>query len=421
MRPPPETAIPLVVRQHVDGSGVLRNVRGLLAWSPHVRIDHLRRIDERIEGHLDGVMVAGRAGQRSCEAMLDVPDGGAMFVAGVGAIQDPDPSRFGHLLALAETASDAQPGLIACLGWASAERLRGTVKTLLESPSPFRRRLGIAACAMHRVDPGPVLDAAIKDADPALRARALKAAGELGRLDLLPLVQQYLHDKDPPCRFRAAWSAVLLGDRAAAVDTVKFFAQVPGAFRRRAAQLLLKVLPLIDAHEFLKGLAKKPEDKRALIEGAGVSGDPHYVPWLIQQMADDKLARLAGESFSFITGADLAALDLERKPPENFESGPNDDPDDDNVAMDEDDGLPWPDAAKVASWWQANVSRFQSGVRHFMGATVSRAHCIQVLKDGYQRQRIAAALYLVLLQPGTKLFEWRAPAWRQQRALAELT
>jgi len=31
-----------------------------------------------------------------------------------------------------------------------------------------------------------------------------------------------------------------------------------------------------------------------------------------------------------------------------------------------------------------------------------------VLKEGFQRQRIAAALYLSLLNPGTPLFEWRA-------------
>ena len=52
-----------------------------------------------------------------------------------------------------------------------------------------------------------------------------------------------------------------------------------------------------------------------LIQGAGIAGDPSYVPWLIKQMKDLKLTRLAGESFSLITGLDLAYLDLERRPP----------------------------------------------------------------------------------------------------------
>jgi hypothetical protein len=55
-----------------------------------------------------------------------------------------------------------------------------------------------------------------------------------------------------------------------------------------------------------------------------------------------------------------------------------------------------------------------------MGAPVTREHCIDVLKHGYQRQRILAAHYLCLLNPGTPLFNTSAPAWRQQRRLAQM-
>ena len=137
-------------------------------------------------------------------------------------------------------------------------------------------------------------------------------------------------------------------------------------------------------------------------------------------MEDLKLARLAGEAFSFITGLDINYLHLDCEAPENLDSGPNDNPDDDNVAMDEDDGLPWPDPAKLQSWWNANQQRFQPGVRYFMGERVTVEHCKKVLRDGFQRQRIAAAEYLCLLQPGTPLFPTSAPAWRQQRWLKRL-
>jgi hypothetical protein len=55
-----------------------------------------------------------------------------------------------------------------------------------------------------------------------------------------------------------------------------------------------------------------------------------------------------------------------------------------------------------------------------MGQPVTKEHCIQVLKTGYQRQRILAAQYLCLLEPGTPLFNTAAPAWRQQRLLAAM-
>jgi uncharacterized protein (TIGR02270 family) len=174
------------------------------------------------------------------------------------------------------------------------------------------------------------------------------------------------------------------------------------------------------AHGWLSTLAKDPSSLRWLIRGAGLVGDPAYVPWLIGHMADNKTTRLAGEAFCLITGLDLAWLDLEVKPPESFDSGPNDDPNDPNVEMDEDDGLPWPDTLQIQAWWQANSQHFQPGTRYFMGAPLNRDTCLRVLKDGFQRPRIAAALYLSLLNPGTPLFEWRAPARRQRRLLAEM-
>ena len=137
-------------------------------------------------------------------------------------------------------------------------------------------------------------------------------------------------------------------------------------------------------------------------------------------MADFPTARVAGEAFSTISGVHLGQVALDRPAPENFESGPNDDPDDPNVEMDPDDGLPWPDVEKIEKWWSANAHRFQKGVRYFIGAPVTWEHCIDVLKNGYQRQRILAAHYLCLLNPGTPLFNTSAPARRQQRLLAEM-
>jgi uncharacterized protein (TIGR02270 family) len=142
---------------------------------------------------------------------------------------------------------------------------------------------------------------------------------------------------------------------------------------------------------------------------------------LIGHRQDDKVARLAGEAFSMITGLDLSLPPLYRSQPEDFQSGASEDPKDENVAIDEDDGLPWPDPEQVQRWWSANQARFVAGTRYFMGEALSRELCIRVLKDGFQRQRIAAAEYLCLLQPGTPLFNTAAPAWRQQRLLSRLT
>jgi uncharacterized protein (TIGR02270 family) len=412
--------VAIVVQQHAEESAILRNTRSVLTSAPHVKLHQLRRLDDRIAAHLDGVAVAGEFGWKVCEAALETPSAGAVFAATERAMEDKNVTALNKLLALAEASPEAQPGLISAFGWVSAQFLQGTIKSLLASANAFQRQIGIAACAMHQVDPGVALASAIADKDAPLRARALRVAGEAGRRDLLPACVKALTDKDAACQFWAAYATALLGEQGKAKDVLQTFVARPGPFRARALQLLLKFIAVPQANELLKGLALDPANIRLLIQGAGIAGDPYYAPWLIKQMADLKLTRLAGESFTFITGLDLAYLDLDRKPPEDFEPGPNDNPDDPDVAMDEDDSLPWPDPVKLQAWWDANKSRFTDGKRYFMGAPVTRAHCIQVLKDGFQRQRMAAALYLCLLQPGTKLFPTKAPAWRQQRWLARL-
>ena len=408
-----------VLDQHVADVEILWSTRCRLAESGHVDLARLKRFDDRIAAHTDGCVIAGAEGLRRVSEALAEPDESQAFSVSVTALEAADRQAVDRCMAVAETIAPAAVGLISALGWVERDRLSGIGKQLLESTSPFRRRLGLAACRLHGVDPGPALLAGLKDEDPQVRAEALRSAGTLGRHQLVSAIAA-AQDDDPMCQFWAAWSAVVLGDRHRALDALARLGFADSPHRARAFRHALQAMAPADAHKALQQFGGKPDQVRWLIQGSGINGDPTYVPWLIKHMSDDKTARLAGEAFSLITGTDLALLDLERKPPENVEAGPNDNPDDENVEMDPDEGLPWPDAQRITAWWEKNGSRFQPGARYFMGAPVTREHCIQVLKDGYQRQRILAAHYLCLLQPGTPLFNTSAPAWRQQKLLAQM-
>jgi uncharacterized protein (TIGR02270 family) len=128
---------------------------------------------------------------------------------------------------------------------------------------------------------------------------------------------------------------------------------------------------------------------------------------------------VAGEAFSMITGVDLKYLDLDRPKPETFEVGPTDNPDDADVAMDQDEDLPWPAPDLVRKWWEKHESEFQPEVRYLRGKPIEPTNLIDALKNGYQRQRAAAALELALLRPSDSLFEVRAPGRYQQEVLAQ--
>jgi uncharacterized protein (TIGR02270 family) len=212
----------------------------------------------------------------------------------------------------------------------------------------------------------------------------------------------------------------MLGDRGNAIETLSRAAlAMPGD--AATFPLALQALSIGGARELLRLIARRPGATRWLIQGAGVAGDPAYIEWLAGYMTHPATARIAGEAFTLITGADLAHLGLAANPPQALESRPTDDPGDNDVSIDPDSGLPWPDSEKVQCWWTANGHRFRSGQRYFMGAPVTRDHCLEVLNTGYQRQRLLAAQYLCLLNPGTPLFNTCAPAWRQQRLLAQMT
>ena len=148
-------------------------------------------------------------------------------------------------------------------------------------------------------------------------------------------------------------------------------------------------------------------------------GDPAFVPWLIECMAEPTLARLAGESMALIVGCELDHPDLLLRTPEGDLAAPaeigEDEPD--IVPIEHDDGLPLPDAARVAAWWAREGSRFTPGSRVLVGAPPSSVQCVGLLRGGRQRQRAVAAEHLMLAAPGKPLFNTAAPAWRQARWL----
>lgn len=408
-----------VIFQHVADAASLRSTRSYLVAAPHVQLLHLGRADERLAAHLDGVALAGAFGSQMARAELESADRGEVFLAAVRALEERSTEHLRLLIGLAAASPDALAGLTSAFGWVSAPLLKGIVSELLADPDPFCQGIGIAACSLHRVDPGAALAQAIVSTDAPLRARALRCAGEVGRRELLSHCVRSLDDEDAECRFRAAQASVLLGDRGNGLALLGRIALQAGAFRLQALALGLFAMEAAMAGQLVGHIAGQREDARLLVRAVGLAGDVSAIPWLIGLMADAKLARLAGESLACITGADLAGLGLERSALDQVESGANDDPDDEDVSMDEDDGLPWPDQDKVQGWWAANSPRFQPGVRYFMGAQPAWQHCQRVLEHGYQRQRFAAAQYLCLLRPGTSLFNCAAPAWRQRRLLAE--
>jgi uncharacterized protein (TIGR02270 family) len=380
-------------------------------------LEQLARLDERLEAHLDGLRVAGKLGWDFMKKALEINEPGEVFVAAVLAFESGDERRVQDVLSIGMATFEAERGLISALGWLSYVQALKLINALLASSVPAHRRIGIAASAIHRRDPGPALQAALVSDDPLLKVRALRAAGELGLLDSHLAVRIKLNDEKPASRFWAAWSGALLRGDKDAVASLQSFVESGESFRERAVQLAVRRLPFIDARAWLSTLAKDGHQLRTAPIAAGALGDPEFIPWLIEQMKVPELARVAGEALSMLTGIDLVSEGLDREKPAGFEAGPTESPEDEGVDLDVDLDLPWPDHALIQEWWRDHRGDFRKGTRYLLGRPIEPEALRKVLKSGRQRQRAAAALELAILQPGRPLFEVRGPGFRQQRVL----
>jgi hypothetical protein len=77
--------------------------------------------------------------------------------------------------------------------------------------------------------------------------------------------------------------------------------------------MVLRRISIEQSRVWLKTLASNPGTLPSPLQAAEVIGDPPIIPWRRQQMASPIVARVAGESFTFLMGVDLAYEDLERR------------------------------------------------------------------------------------------------------------
>lgn len=402
-----------VLDQCASDVGFLWTQRAAAVHDPRHDLKSLRALDLRVEARLDVLREGGAAGREGItQAIADGGGAGELFAAAVLALEKGAQDWWGELLALGAPAPGPARGLISAVGWtlgqAPSVRKKAFFEGLLaEGAPPAQIHVGIAASAVCRHDPGAALGAALRAEDGPLRARALRAVGELGRRDLLSSLA--LGAEDPRCRFWAAWSATLLGD-GAGMEVLKGFAHGKGPLAERACGLLVRRMDPLAAVPWLERLAGTPAGLRSALVGAGALGDPALIPWVLTSMEAPKVARLAGGVLTLITSVDLDREKLVSEPPEGFDDAPGDE---EEIAPDMDDGLPWPDVAAVRAWWAQRGGAFARGVRHLWGKPIGPAWLEEVLGRGSQPARAAAAVERCWRRPERGLFEVRARGDRQ--------
>lgn len=403
--------------RHAQNLAFLWGMRRTTATAPYGNLASLDELDNRLSVHLAALTEAGDSGWKACGP----PPGwlpGEAFGAALLAFYTGESTRTRTVLDTAVAVPELVEAVVSALAWLPYGDIRQHVRDLLQAESPALRRLGMAACTAQREEPGQALDNALNDADAALRACGLRAVGELGFAALQPALEAHLDDPDDTCRFEAAWSLTVLGS-SKGIPVLGGFAAEGGERGEQSCAVALRRLRLVDAYAAQKELLHAARQPRLAVIAAGIIGDPAFADWLIGLMEDPMLGRAAGESFSRITGADLAHDDLDGEPPVQLRRTRPSAESDVPPPPDPDDGYLWPNADAVADWWAGGRRDLLPGSRYLLGQPVTRDWLKTILRSGRQPHRASAALELAVSFPGQPLFDVSARAVKQEMLLRQ--
>jgi len=403
-----------VVYQHAENACALWRQRQYAVDEPHYSYLDLVNLDDRLEANLDGLRIAGEAGDPILATMAEADDEGAYFVQTLLAVERGNQQAFWSFVEMAESSSTVQDELKSALAWISPQYLKDIVMRLLNSPSANALALGLSTCAAHGRHPGRVLSASASHGKRMVRVAACRTAINLGDQDFVSAIITADSD-DEWEHFARVQAKALLGQRDSAITSLKTLAVSTSDYASNAVSLLMLMSDSATGRSVLKELDGMNGRARDVVRGFGLLGDPVAMNWLIDRTTDAELARLAGGSITMITGVDIAYDDLELDHVVTGSSyGPNDDPADNNVSMDEDENLPWPDTNRLIDWWKS-CAGFTNGTRYLNGREKRSKELHRVLKRGLQLQRHVASLSLALTKPDMPLYDTRLPLNKQMR------
>jgi uncharacterized protein (TIGR02270 family) len=143
--------IPLVIEQHREEAGFLWILRSKAVGAPDFTLDDLSGLDQRLDAHLDGLGIAGEPGWGICRDALAWQDPGDVFAGAVLAFAEASPKRIEAVLTAAAAPPDLSRAVISALAWLPWQQSEPHVRRLLGSDSADRRRIGLAASALHRI------------------------------------------------------------------------------------------------------------------------------------------------------------------------------------------------------------------------------------------------------------------------------
>jgi len=374
-------------------------LRDQASTSPIFRSQHLAELDNRLEAYLNCFELS-QNGDQPIIAKLNLKDWGSVYVIALVSLRTNDSITFDKAIDALKEQQQAKE-LSDALCRVDFNTAKPYLCKLIKHENPLARIAAITASGFFTKDiDKAVLQGLLKDS-PEVIVATLDVIGKNKLINFKPDVTELLTHDEENVRFQAAYTGNLLGLTSAFSPLQKFcFNETPHL--RKALSLLYQVVNESEIKPALNKIQKSAFSPRIKAYNIAMSGLPEMIPILLEWMNDPEYAPLAGEAFSFITGADIEEDDLsildvslcesqeaplaEKRKKDPWTEGYEDD-------------LPWPEPELVKQWWRAHQHQFQNGTRYLAGKTLTEAHLNDVLIHGTQPQRHIASLILTIKNP----------------------
>ncbi|WP_220137883.1 TIGR02270 family protein [Myxococcus llanfairpwllgwyngyllgogerychwyrndrobwllllantysiliogogogochensis] len=408
-----------IVEEHLEEAAFLASQWQRARHSPDYRLHEVAQGPEaRLLAHLDGLACAGpEAPERLVIPWLESTRPEEVFVAALALMATGAPLDW-LLPFFSEAPGPRQTALFRALRLAPTAEVSKFLRRreLQATPGLQAAALGLLSLRGEALEAEALLPL-LRSESAEIKTAALRALRE----DLpaaRPLLESALGAQSPDVRIAAGETALALGYPAALHALRR-----PVASTAPEAARVLAVLAAAGHAEDVSRMAAAldvPALESAALWALGHSGWRHAAELCLEAMKHDRTARLAGESFSRVTGLRLEG-DFARPAKADEENGlpplEEDDLDADLVPSPE-ATLPLPDATAVARWWAKEKDHFSPKTRYLRGQPLSPEVAWKALSTEPMRGREQLALDLAVQTQGAVRFDTRTWANRQTAALA---
>ena len=376
MTAPKRAYIPELIERHYEELQFLWGQREAALRSPRYTMREFSALEQRIEAHVQGLLVAGDDLIHIVEEGLSSDDPATAFAAAYALLRMENETA---TLAVIQAFSGAQGkqmhGLGQALSLARMEQILPSLPFLFFSSATATVAAAADILASHGAlpPPGLTIENLLHDENPTVRETGWRVVANSG-LGVDPkLYAAAVRDDAPAVRraglWAAAWTAV-----PGALLLARQLAESPTLDNLFALELLA-ILGGPEDVQRMTSIAKNQELGVARFNLVGSFGHPGLVELLLSELTnpDPEIAAAAGAAFSKVTGQNIDSKDRAQVAPENDEK-----PDDFQAEFLDEVTLPSPELARTH--WQKAKPGFAKATRVCRGFDLSRGATPAVLE-----------------------------------------